>query len=145
MVLMEKFGGKFTALSDVCKLPQGSPLVSRKVRLVSLRRDADGVMWCCPVSWSSGSSDQIGFKAKTPADVLKFLEDPCGKAVLFPDANCGPDVICIFQDEETKELITASWQMKVGALEIGAWSKPFESVVPEYFYIVVCFGGIESR
>jgi len=146
MVLMEKFGGKFTALSDVFKFPQASTLESRKVRLVSLRRDADGVMRCCPVSWRAGSSDRIGFTAEAPADVLEFLKDPRGKNALFPDANCGPDVIATFQDEETNELINASCQMKVQDLKIETWLKALESVTPEYFYTVtVHFGGIESR
>jgi len=147
MLLMQKFGDKFTALSDVFKFPQASTLKSRKVRLVSLQWDVDGMMRCSPVSWRTGSSDQIGFKAETPADVLEFLKDPCGKTALFSNANCGPDVIAIFQDEETNELISASFQMKASLdLKIEAWLKALDFVTPEYFdAVMVHFGGIESR
>jgi len=146
MLLIQKFGDKFTALGDVFKFPQASTLESRKVRLVSLQRDADGMMRCSPVSWRTGSSDQIGFKAETPADVLEFLKDPCGKTALFPNANCGPDVIVIFQDEETNELISASFQMKESLdPKIEAWLKALDFVTPEYFdTVMVHFGGIES-
>jgi hypothetical protein len=129
MVLMEKFGDKFTALSNVFKFPQASTLESRKVWLVSLHWDADGVMWSCPILWRAGSSDQIGFKAETPADILEFLKDPYEKTALFLDANCGPDVISIFQDEKTNKPINASCQMKVQDLKIEMWLKALDSVM----------------
>ena len=147
MVLMEKFGDRFTALNDVFEFPQASTLGFRRVRLVSLRRDADGMMRCCPVSWSKGSSDRIGFKAVTPADVLEFLKDPRGITALFPDANCGPDMICAFKDEETDELTSVSWQMKIPLyVKIETWLKALDSVSLECFYtVMVHFGSIESR
>ena len=122
MVLLDNFGNKFTALGDVFEFPKTSTLRSRKVRLVSLQRDADGMVQCCPVSWTRGSSDRIGFKAENPADVLGFLEDPRGKIALFPDTHCGPDLMCTFQDEKTKELLCAAFQMKIHRqLKVETW------------------------
>ena len=146
MVLVDKFGNKFTALNDVFEFPQASTVGSRKVRLVSLRRDADGVMQCSPVSWTAGSSDRIGFKAGTPADVLAFFQDPCGQTALFPDVNCGPDLMIFFQEEETNELIGVSCQMKVSpTLGVTKWIEALDSVTPDYFYTVMVHFGIESR
>ena len=146
MVLVEKFGNTFIALNEVFDFPQASTVGSRKVRLVSLRRDADGVMRCSPVSWTAGSSDQIGFNAVNPADVLAFFKDPYGKAALFPDVNCGPDLMNFFQEEKTGELIGASWQAKGSpTLKTEMWIQALNSVAPDYFYTVVVHFGIESR
>jgi len=145
MVLVEKFGEKFTALNDVFEFPNSSTVGSRKVRLVSLRRDTHGVMRYSPVSWKAGSSDRIGFKAVTPADVLKFFRDPCGKTALFPDVNCGPDVMIIVQEEETNELIGVSCQMKTSPkLKLETWKKALDSLTPDHFYTVMVHFGIES-
>jgi hypothetical protein len=77
LVLLQMFGGKTRALSDAfhCNQPWGS----RKVTLVALKCRVDGVMQSCPVSWTSGSSDPLGFKAISPTDVFKFLNNPDGK------------------------------------------------------------------
>ena len=145
MVLVENFGSEFTALGDVFNFCKASTLESRKVRLVSLQRDTSGVMRSCPVSWTSGSSDRIGFKAETPSDVLGFLRDPRGKTAVFPDNHCGPDLMCIFQDEKTKELLTAAFQMKIQeVLDTETWLKALESVTPEFFYTVMVHFALNS-
>jgi len=90
VVLAQMFGGKLRALSDVFHTDQ--PRGSRKVTLVALKRRADGEMQCCPVSWTSGSSDRLGYKATSPDDVLNFLNNPNGKCFLFPDNHMGPDL-----------------------------------------------------
>ena len=145
LVLLDNFGNKSTALGDVFEFPKASTLRSRKVRLVSLRRDVDGMVQCRPVSWTRGSSDRIGSKAENPGDVLKFLEDPRGKIALFPDTHCGPDLMCTFQDEKTKELLCAAFHMKIHRqLKTETWLKALESVTPAFFCMVmVHFDSIE--
>jgi len=106
LVIMETFGGKFNALKEAFTFKTGSILGSRRVTLVCLKRMASGKMQICPVSWNElGSSDRLGLKAKTPADVVDFFKNPDGKIFLFPDNHMHPDLSWIFQDEETKELI----------------------------------------
>jgi hypothetical protein len=146
LVLMEHFGGKFTALGDIFHFSQSSPLASRKVTLVALRRTAEGIHQCCPVSWNTGSSDRFGFKAKSPANVVEFLNDPKGKPFLFPDNHMGPDLTCFLQDELTKELILVGLQGKLHKkLNARTWQDALTSVVPEFFYtIIVCFSVSES-
>lgn len=138
LVLLQMFGGEPRALSDVfhCNQPWGS----RKVTLVSLKGRADGAMQTCPVSWTSGSSDRLGFKAMSPTDVLKFLNNPDGKAFLFPDNHMGPDLLCFLQDEESKELILLALQAKiVESLDARTWRSALNSVKLQFFYTVnVC-------
>jgi hypothetical protein len=140
LVLMEHFGGKFTALGDIFHFSQSSPLASRKVTLVAPGRTVEGVMQCCPVSWSAGSSDRFGFRAKSPANVVEFLSDPKGKPFLFPDNHMGSDLTCFLQDERTKELILVVLQANLcKVLDAGTWQNTLTSVVPEFFYtITVC-------
>jgi len=64
------------ALSDIFHTDQSWG--SRRVILFSLKRMADGQMDSCPVSWTSGSSDRLGFKATSPAQVIEFLNNPDG-------------------------------------------------------------------
>jgi hypothetical protein len=137
-VLMEIFGGKFNPLADAFHC-SGS-LGSRRVTLVSLKRGADGMMQSYPVSWDAGSSDRFGLKARSPADVLAFLNDPNGKAFLFPDNHMGPDLSCFLQDEETKELILLAAQGKISpTLDARTWQSAVISVTPEFLYtVVVC-------
>jgi len=134
LVLLEKFGGKSCALSDVfnCNQPWGL----RKVTLVSLKRTVDGSMQCHPVSWTSGSSDRLGFRAASPKDVLEFLNNPDGKCFLFPDKHMGPDLMCFLQDEETKELILVAVQARFifPSLTVSDWLSAIETVTPEFFY-----------
>ena len=134
LVLLERFGGKSCALSDVfnCNQPWGS----RKVTLVSLKRTADASMQCSPVSWTTGSSDRLGFRAESPKDVLEFLNNPDGKCFLFPDTHMGPDLMCFLQDEETKELILVAVQAKFifPSLTVSDWLSAIETVTPEFFY-----------
>jgi len=70
-------------------------------------------MQCNPVSWDSGTSDRLGYKAASPENVVTFLNNPDGKCVLFPDNHMGPGVACFFQDVETKELILLVLQSKL--------------------------------
>ncbi|KAF8241170.1 hypothetical protein L208DRAFT_1464244, partial [Tricholoma matsutake] len=135
MALLEMFGGKSCILSDMfhCNQPWGSI----KVTLVSLKCSPDGVMKSYPVLWSSGSSDCLGFVAKSPTDILKFLNDPAEKCFLFPDTHMGPDLLCFLQDEETKELILLTLQAKIlKFLGAQAWRLALESVTPQFFYTV---------
>jgi hypothetical protein len=111
MIILQMFGGEPRALSDAFHTDQ--PWGSRKVVLVSLKRRADGEMYSCPVSWTSGSSDRLGFKATSPTQVIEFLNNPDGKCFLFPDTHMGPDLSWFFQDWETKELIFANGQGKL--------------------------------
>ena len=90
LVLVEIFGGKFNALGNAFHC--SGLLGSRRVTLVSLKRGVDGSMRSSPVSWNAGSSDRFVFKARSPSDVLAFLDDPDGKAFLFPDTLMGFDV-----------------------------------------------------
>ena len=146
LVLMEKFGGKFTPLRDVFHFSKSSSLGSRMVTLVSLKRSANDVIRSCSVSWKTGSSDCFGFRAESPTDVLKYLKDPKGKAFLFPDNHMGPDLMWFFQDQETGELIVAFAQAKVSKkLVSGVWIQAVNSVTPEFFYtVVVCPSAISS-
>src|SRR5262245_13968964 len=104
-VVMEKFGGKPTALGEVFNFSSKSSLGSRKVTLVSLIREDDGKMSSCDVSWATGPSDCFGFKARDVDGVRNFFRDPQGKAFLFPPPAMGPDGICFFRDDLTQELI----------------------------------------
>lgn len=145
LVLVQHFGGKFAALDDMFHFSPSSPWTSRKFTLVSLRRTAEGVMQCCPVSWNSGCSDRFCFKAKSPIDVVEFLNDPKGKPFLFPDNHMGPDLICFLQDEQTKELILLVFQAKLHkVIDAKTWQSALTSVIPEFFYTIrVCFSALE--
>ncbi|KAF8340839.1 hypothetical protein F5887DRAFT_919439 [Amanita rubescens] len=135
LVLMEKFGGKSSRLADVFHCSE--KLGSMKFTLVSLKRVAGNVMQSRPVSWDEGSSDRLGLKAQSPTDVLKFLEDPDGKAFLFPDTHMGGDLLCVLQNTETRELILVAIQSKLTPnLIAGIWQKALNSVTPELFYMV---------
>ena len=81
--------------------------------LVSLKRRFDGKMYSCPVTWLSGSSDRLGFKAKSPEQVLGFFENPDGKCFLFPDVHMDPDLFFFLQDVETMDLILLPVQDKL--------------------------------
>jgi len=135
-VLMEIFGGKFSPLADAFHCSES--LGSRRATLVSLKRGADGVMQSHPVSWNAGSSDRFGLKARSPADVLTFLDNPDGKAFLFPDTHMGPDLLCFLQDEKTKELIVLALQDKTTPrLDARTWQSAIISVTPQFFYTMV--------
>ena len=138
LVLLEMFGGKECALSDAFDTDQ--PWGSRKVTLVSLKRRIDGKMQSCPVSWTSGSSDRLGFKATSPSQVIEFLNNPDGKCFLFPDTHMGPDLSWFFQDWETKELMLANAQGKLSeTLAPAKWQRALQTVDPKFFYMVkVC-------
>jgi hypothetical protein len=128
------FGGQERPLSDAFDTDQ--PWGSRLVTLVSLKRREDGHMQSCPVSWSSGSSDRLGYRATSPDDVVRFLNNPDGKCFLFPDVHMGPDLLCFFQDVETKELICKMSLTKTSKiLDTEISLRALES---ELFYIVVC-------
>ncbi|KAF8521901.1 hypothetical protein BU17DRAFT_87449 [Hysterangium stoloniferum] len=133
LVLMETFGGKFRPLSHAFHCSESSG--SRNVTLVTLKRGADGIMQCSPVSWKTGNSDRLGLKASSPEDVLAFLHDPDGKPFLLPGIHMGPDVLCTLQDQETKELIILAVQAKVSPiLNAQKWRDAIISVTPEFFY-----------
>jgi hypothetical protein len=135
VVLTQMFGGEARPLSDVFHTDQ--PWGSRKVTLVSLKRRVDGEMQSCPVSWTSGSSDRLGYKAVSPEDVIKFLNNPDGKCFLFPDNHMGPDLSCFFQDAETKELILLVLQSKLSqTLKAEIFVRALDSVNPQFFYTV---------
>jgi hypothetical protein len=135
LVLMEHFGGKSSRLADVFHCSE--KLGSMKFTLVSLRRVAGNVMQSCPVSWDEGS-DRLCIKAQSPTDVLNFLEDPDGKAFLFPDTYMGSDLLCVLQNTETRELILVAIQSKLTPnLVAEIWQKALNFVTPELFYTVV--------
>lgn len=135
VVLTRMFGGESRALSEVFHTDQ--PWGLRKVTLVSLKRRVDGEMQSCPVSWTSGSSDRLGYKANSPEDVLKFLNNPDGKCFLFPDNHMGPDLSCFLQDVETKELILLVLQSKLSeTLKADIFLRALDSVNPRFFYTV---------
>ena len=122
MIILQMFGGSPRALSDAFHTDQ--PWAARKVVLVSLKRRADGQTESCPVSWTSGSSDRLGFKATSPTQVIEFLNNPDGKCFLFPDTHMGPDLSWFFQDWETKELILANAQGKLSeTLTLAKWQR----------------------
>jgi len=133
LVLLQRFGGKACASSDVfhCKRPWGS----RKVTLVSLKRTAGDLLQCSPVSWTSGTSDRLGFKATSPKDVLEFFDNPDGKCFIFPDIHMDPDLLCFLQDVETKELILVALQARLvsPSLDVGAWLSALATVTPRFF------------
>jgi len=136
LVLMDYFGGKFSALGDAFHCSE--LLGPRQVTLVSLRRGSDGVLYSYPVSWDTGISDRFGFKAKSPADVLKFLDNPDGQTFIFPDTHMGPDLTFFLEDEETGELILSAQQSKVTPdLKPGEWRSAVISVTPQFFYTMV--------
>ena len=136
LVLMDYFGGKFGALGDVFHC--SALLGPRQVTLVSLKRGSDGVLYSYPVSWDTGISDRFGFKAKSPADVLKFLDNPDGQTFIFPDTHMGPDLTFFLEDEETGELILSAQQSKVTPeLKPGEWRSAVISVTPRFFYTMV--------
>ncbi|KAF8223481.1 hypothetical protein L208DRAFT_1316565, partial [Tricholoma matsutake] len=133
LVLLQEFGGKARTLSDVfhCNQPWGL----RKVTLVSLKPGNNGLMLCCPVSWTSGSSDQLGFRATSPTDVLNWFNNPNGKCFIFPDTHMGPNLLFFLQDEETKELILGAVQARiVQRLDTCAWLSALDSVMLQCFY-----------
>src|SRR6266550_8520154 len=138
LVLMENFWGESSRLADVFHCSE--KLGSMKFTLVSLKRVAGNVMQSRPVSWDEGSSDRLGLKAQSPTDVLNFLEDPDGKAFLFPDTHMGGDLLCILQNPETGELILVAIQSKLTPDFIAEiWQKALNSVTPELFYTVVSY------
>ncbi|KAF8351495.1 hypothetical protein F5887DRAFT_211424 [Amanita rubescens] len=136
LVLLRSFGGKSCALSDVFHTNQ--PWGSRKVTLVALKRTTEGSMQCCPVSWTTGSSDRLGFKAASPEHVLEFMNNPNGKCFVFPDEHMGPDLSFFFQDVETKELILVGLQGKLvlKPLNVSGWLMALKSITPQFFYTI---------
>ncbi|KIM39923.1 hypothetical protein M413DRAFT_446839 [Hebeloma cylindrosporum] len=133
MVLLQKFGGNPCTLSDVfhCAQPWGS----RKATLVALKRGIDGEMQCFPVSWTSGSSDCLGYKATSPSEVLSFFENPRGKVFLFPDHHMGPDLFGFLQDVDSGELTLVGVQAKIkNSLDSATWTSALASVTPAFFY-----------
>ena len=137
-VLMEKFGGKFTALGDIFHFGQSSSLEEREVTLVSLMRMADDTLSCREASWRSGCSDRFGFKARSPEDVTAYFRDPRGMAFLFPDVHMGPDLIAFFQDKKTQELIILLLQAKTRPkLDSTTWLGALESITPDFFYTMI--------
>ena len=70
-------------------------------------------MYSCSVSWISGSSNQLHFKATSPTQVIKFLNNSDGKCFLLSDSHMGPNLTWFFQDWKTKELISANAQGKL--------------------------------
>jgi len=122
------FGGKECALSDAFDTDQ--PWGSRKVTLVSLKRGSDGQMWSFLVSWDSGSSDRLCYKASDPKDVVKFLNNPDGKCFLFPDDHMGPDLSCFVQDVVTKELVFLCLQSKI-SVQRPLWV-PWHLSIPNF-------------
>jgi hypothetical protein len=136
LVLMEIWGGKFNALADGFRCSQS--LGSRRVTLVSLKHRVDGTMQSSPVSWLAGSSDRFSLKAKSPTDILAFLENPDGKVFLLPDIHMGPDLLCFLQDEETEELILLALQANISpSLVVQHWQSAVDSITPQFFYMVV--------
>lgn len=135
LVLMETFGGKFSPLEEAFDCGSKS-LGSRRVTLVSLKRVSSGELQTCPVSWNEGSSDRLGLKAKTPAHVLEFFDNPDGTIFLFTDNHMRPDLSWFFQDEETKELILCFDQSKL-TLNSKVWKKAIEAFTPQFFYTMV--------
>ena len=138
MMLVQMFGGKSRPLSDVFRCNQ--PWGSRKVSLVSLKCRGDGEMQCCSVSWNSGPSDCLGYKASFPADVLAFFDNPNGKTFLFPDGHMGPDLLFFLQDEDSGELILIGLQAKFReSLDNTTWLSALNLITPQFFYTVnVC-------
>ncbi|KAM6498411.1 hypothetical protein JOM56_006359 [Amanita muscaria] len=137
LVLLQIFGGKSCPLSDAFHCDQPWGWGSRNVTLVSLKRGSDDILQSSPVSWTSGSSDRVGFKAASPTEVLQFLNNPDGKGFLFPDVHMGPDLLCFLQDVETSELILLAVQAKVSpTLVANAWRSALDSITPQFFYTV---------
>jgi len=135
-VLMELFGGKFSTLGNAFHCDES--LEQRRVTLVSLKAGADGVLQSYPVSWNTGMSDHIGFKARSPADVLAFWNDPDGKEFVFPDTNMGPDLMFFLQDETTKKLINGAEKIKSQrTLDVETWHNAVISTMPQFFYTEV--------
>jgi hypothetical protein len=149
LVLMDRFGGRFTALSDVFKFDESdSKLASRKVTLVALQQTPGQLLLCNQVSFKSGASDRFGLKAQSPKDILDFLENPHGKPFLFPDVHMGPDLMCFFQEEETGEVVASAFQAKTSKeLSSTTWLKAVQSVTPTYFYMmkVLCLGSTYAQ
>ena len=135
LVLMETFGGKFSPLEEAFEC-SSKLLGMRRVTLVSLKRVASGELQTCPVSWNEGSSDRWGLKAKTPAHVLEFFDNPDGKIFLFPDNHMRPDLAWFLQDEETKELILCFDQSKL-TIDAKAWKQAIKALTPQFFYTMV--------
>ena len=135
--LVDKFGGQFTELGKVFELPKTSPFASKKYTIASLNRRVDGSVVNHNVSWTTGASDRIGFKAQSPDDVLKFLANPKGKPFLFPDNHMGPDLTCFLVEETTKDLIFLVVQCKIyRKFDTSKWLKAIKSVEPSLFYMV---------
>ena len=129
LMLMDQFGGKFSPLSDAFHCSKS--LGSRRVTLVSLRYGADGLLLSYPVSWNTGISDCFGFKAKSPIEVLTFLNGPDGQTFVFPDIHIGPDLTFFLQDEQTLEVIGSIGQSKVTPdLDAWTWFSTVLSVTP---------------
>jgi hypothetical protein len=91
LVLMEIFWGKFNALADAFHCRES--LRSMRATLVSPNCGADGVMQSYPVSWNVGSSDRFDLKARSPIDILDFLDDLDEKAFSFSRYPNGPRLL----------------------------------------------------
>ena len=112
------------------------PWGSRKVNLVSLKRTVDGSMQYCPVSWTFGSSDRLGYKAALPKNVLAFMNNPNGRCFIFPDNHMGPVLLFFLQDVEINELILGGLRSKLVSphLDLSGWREALNSVTPDFFY-----------
>jgi hypothetical protein len=93
---------------------------------------------CCKASFTSGASDQFGFRPKCPANVLSFFNNLKGCPFLFPDNHMGPNLVGFLQDEEMGELIILLSQDKITTnLDQSIWLAAVNSTQPNLFYTMI--------
>ncbi|KAK0430880.1 hypothetical protein EV421DRAFT_236211 [Armillaria borealis] len=116
LVLMDAFGREGSCvLNDVFRFAAPAPeWTKRRFRLVSLIRNDDGLD-SVPVTWKSGASPRLGYKAREPSDVLGWMKDPKGIPFLFPDNNHRSDAVVIIEEVKSGQRSILAIQDKAGA------------------------------
>ncbi|KAK0464613.1 uncharacterized protein EV420DRAFT_1053591 [Desarmillaria tabescens] len=106
LVLMEKLGKEAgCTLDDILQFHDGAPPWTKECyRLISFVRNSDsGAQIPVRVTWKSGASPHLGFKAREPDDVMCWIKDPNGVPFIFPDAHHWSDALAIVENLTTLE------------------------------------------
>ncbi|KAK0466089.1 uncharacterized protein EV420DRAFT_1509724, partial [Desarmillaria tabescens] len=70
-------------LEDIFHFPDDAPPWTKQpYRLISFTRENNVPV---PVTWKSGASRRLGFRAREPADIENWLKDPKGVPFIFKD------------------------------------------------------------
>lgn len=106
LLIMHHFGGHYTRLGYVFDFGGSeiwSKLKDKKMTLVGVL-ERDGKYYSYSSSWKKAPALPFGYQASSAKDLAEALEICSGVSFFFLDNKCGPDMIFMLRDEETKEV-----------------------------------------